>query len=140
MRPVLLLLWLLCCTRCVHASWPLAEIVEAFLTRGAKKAVDIIYDAVGPVGPPVRPGSGSLFIVDERRLKNWRDDGYVPDSASLACTRLTNYAYQVRLRAASEFVLYLLHGHASRRHSARRGGMVESAAPAWAAAPRHSIT
>jgi hypothetical protein len=48
----------------------------AFLLRGAQRAVDIIYDAVGPVGPPVRPEGGSLFIVDERRLPNWREDGY----------------------------------------------------------------
>ena len=52
------------------------EVVD-FLMRGASKAVDIIYEAIGPVGPPVRPGSGSLFIVDERRLFNWRDDGWV---------------------------------------------------------------
>lgn len=52
------------------------DTVREFLNRGAKKAVDIIYEAVGPVGPPVRPGSGSLFIVDERRLVNWRDDGW----------------------------------------------------------------
>ncbi len=52
------------------------EVVD-FLMRGASKAVDIIYEAIGPVGPPVRPGSGSLFIVDERRLFNWREDGYV---------------------------------------------------------------
>jgi hypothetical protein len=52
-----------------------AETVAQFLARGASKAVDIIYQAVGPVGPPIRPGSGSLFIVDERRLTNWREDG-----------------------------------------------------------------
>lgn len=126
--------------RFVNRHWPLAEIVEAFLSRGAKKAVDIIYDAVGPVGPPVRPGSGSLFIVDERRLKNWRDDGYVPDSAPLASSYCNSSFVQIRLRATSEFVLHVLHGHASRRHSACCGGMVESAAPTWATAPRHSIT
>jgi hypothetical protein len=65
----------------------LADVVEAFLSRGAKKAVDIIYDAVGPVGPPVRPGSGSLFIVDERRLKNWRDDGCAPGVRDSTDTR-----------------------------------------------------
>jgi hypothetical protein len=53
-----------------------SETVAQFLARGASKAVDIIYQAVGPVGPPIRPGSGSLFIVDERRLTNWRQDGY----------------------------------------------------------------
>ncbi|RYG48221.1 hypothetical protein EON67_07810, partial [archaeon] len=50
-----------------------------FLRTGASTAVDIIYDAVGPVGPPVRPESGSLFIVDEARLSNWRSDGYAYD-------------------------------------------------------------
>ena len=58
---------------CYFCSW--SEAVVDFLTRGASQAVDIIYEAIGPVGPPVRPGSGSLFIVDERRLLNWRDDG-----------------------------------------------------------------
>jgi hypothetical protein len=52
--------------------------VVDFLLNGAERAVSIIYEAIGPVGPPVRPGSGSLFIVDERKLENWRDDGCVP--------------------------------------------------------------
>jgi hypothetical protein len=58
------------------SGWlPLGE-VAAFLLRGAAKAVDIIYSSVGPVGPPDRPADGSLFVVDERRLRNWREDGY----------------------------------------------------------------
>lgn len=65
------------CVACVSVDALLsrAETAREFLTRGAKKAVDIIYNAVGPVGPPIRPGSGSLFIVDERRLHAWREDG-----------------------------------------------------------------
>jgi len=49
---------------------------HAFLRRGAARAVKVIYDAVGPVAPPVRPPPGSLFIIDERRMPEWRDDGY----------------------------------------------------------------
>lgn len=51
---------------------------------GASRAVQVIYEVVGPVGPPVRPPSGSLFIVDERRLPNWRDDGFEYDVAGPA--------------------------------------------------------
>ena len=59
-----------------RTSWiPLPEVAR-FLQRGASRAVEIIHDSVGPVGPPVRPESGALFIVDERRLSNWREDGY----------------------------------------------------------------
>jgi hypothetical protein len=61
-----------------HAQerWLSLPEAAAFLHRGAKRAVDIIYEAVGPVGPPVRPESGALFIVDERRLGAWREDGW----------------------------------------------------------------
>ena len=47
-----------------------------FLSRGAESACRIIHDAVGPTGPPVRPDAGELFIVDDRRISNWRDDGF----------------------------------------------------------------
>ena len=55
-------------------SWLPLRTVLSFLVRGAPTAVSIIYDAVGNVGPPERPESGSLFIVDERRLGQWRRD------------------------------------------------------------------
>lgn len=57
-------------------AWISLPEAASFLRRGAQKACDIIYDAVGPVGPPVRPEGGSVFIVDERRLPNWREDGF----------------------------------------------------------------
>jgi len=47
-----------------------------FLATGAVRAVDTIYETVGLVGPPVCPEAGSVFLVDERRLAAWRDDGY----------------------------------------------------------------
>ena len=59
-----------------RAGWVDLPSAAAFLQHGARRAVDIIYEAVGTVGPPHRPESGSLFIVDERRLPNFRDDGY----------------------------------------------------------------
>lgn len=60
-----------------RSTWiPLPEVAR-FLQRGASRAVEIIHESVGPVGPPVRPEPGALFIVDERRLSNWREDGYV---------------------------------------------------------------
>lgn len=59
-----------------RSTWiPLPEVAR-FLQRGASRAVEIIHESVGPVGPPVRPEPGALFIVDERRLSNWREDGY----------------------------------------------------------------
>ena len=47
-----------------------------FLATGAVRAVDTTYETVGLVGPPVCPEAGSVFLVDERRLAAWRDDGY----------------------------------------------------------------
>ncbi|KAA0177078.1 hypothetical protein FNF27_01408 [Cafeteria roenbergensis] len=62
--------------RAAAADWlPLGE-AASFLHRGALRAVDVIYASVGPVGPPATPASGSMFIVDERRLPAWRGDGY----------------------------------------------------------------
>ena len=54
--------------------------IAFFLKFRGEKAADLIYEAVGPVGPPLQPDSGSLFIVDESRLRQWRDDGhtYIP--------------------------------------------------------------
>jgi hypothetical protein len=53
----------------------LSEAVS-FLTTGACRAIDTIYESVGTVGPPVRPEPGSIYLVDERRLPTWRNDGY----------------------------------------------------------------
>ena len=61
-------------------AWLDLPSAASFLERGAARAVSIIYDAVGQVGPPVRPEAGSLFIVDERRLPAWRNDAYVYES------------------------------------------------------------
>ena len=56
--------------------WLQADEAARFLWLGAERAVGVIYDVIGPVAPPVRPASGNLFIVDERRLRAWRQDGY----------------------------------------------------------------
>ncbi len=65
---------------CAREQWVPLDAASQFLSHGARRAVEIIHDAVGPVGPPVRPTKGSLFIVDEKRLPGWRDDGYSYDS------------------------------------------------------------
>ena len=52
------------------------DAASSFLTRGAEAACKIIHEAVGLVGPPICPEAGSLFIVDERRLPTWREDGF----------------------------------------------------------------
>lgn len=48
----------------------------SFLWGGAERAIKVIYEVLGPVSPPVRPSSGTVFTVDERRLPTWRQDGY----------------------------------------------------------------
>lgn len=122
-----------CSLFCTSSSKPSADVVQEFLLRGAKKAVDIIYDAVGPVGPPVRPGSGSLFIVDERRLKNWRDDGSVLGSHPfLAQLAHASTILQLRLRTAGHVLLFP-HCDIASRSVRGRGGVVQSGAPPWAA-------
>ena len=59
-----------------RSRWVALPEAASFLLRGAARAVEIIHDSVGPVGPPVRPEAGALFIVDERRLPTWREDGF----------------------------------------------------------------
>ena len=64
-------------TKSARSGWVDLPSALSFLHNGAQRAVNIIYDAVGLVGPPSRPEAGSLFIVDETRLANWREDGYL---------------------------------------------------------------
>ena len=68
--------WFASLIESARRDWvPLGD-AASFLQHGAARAVEVIYLAIGDVSPPDHPEAGSLFIVDESRLRDWRDDGH----------------------------------------------------------------
>ena len=61
-----------------------------FLRHGAEHTADLFEQAIGAVGPPSQPLDGSLYIVNESHVPNWREDehtyvsfGEIPPSSAL---------------------------------------------------------
>lgn len=59
-----------------RTQWLPLRAAEVFLRRDAQAAADLIFQVLGPMGPPVTPEAGSLFVVDPQRVPGWRADGF----------------------------------------------------------------